>query len=192
MEPGDDSILGLLATDLDEYYALLWQKYVHCLNAYIYGHIKSLSDAEDIMQDIALRTYYALSGYSPEKICGMASWLRPWLYRVAKSAYLTHVEKDKHLAAVSLCMLEDVVPGAMQSLQCESPEQIVEDNEQRCELARLVASLPEKYREVIRLHYFNGLKLCEIADILHEPDGTVRQKERRALALLRKALCGGR
>jgi RNA polymerase sigma-70 factor (ECF subfamily) len=190
MEPGDDIILGLLATDLNEYYVLLWQKYVDSLYAYIFRHTKSLPDTEDIMQDIALRTYHALSGYSEEKIRGMAAWLRPWLYKVAKSAYLTYIEKHKHLVTVSLSTAEDTFLDEMQGAQSEWPEQILENKERRHELESLVAALPEKYCEVVYLHYFEGFKLYEIADILQEPGGTVRQKERRALALLRKAMSG--
>lgn len=188
MDPGDDTILGLLATDLNRHYVLLWQKYVGSLYAYIYRYTKNSPDADDIVQDIALRTYSALSGYSEEKIRSMASWLRPWLYKIARSAYLAYIEKRKH-TPVPLEVLGETFFDTIEDAPAKWPEHLLESKESRYELAAGVSALPEKYRKVIYLHYFEGLKLHEIAHKLHEADGTIRQRERRALALLRKEMC---
>lgn len=189
MEPRDDDvILGLLATDLNQHYALLWQKYGGILYSYVFRQTSNLHDTDDIMQDTALRAYNALSGYSADRIRSMTTWLRPWLYKVAKSAYLTHVDKQKRFVSVSLdAEIETLIDDERLS-SVEQPEHILEGKETRDQLARLVVALPEKYREVICLHYFDGFKLHEIADILQEPAGTIRQRERRALALLHKAI----
>jgi RNA polymerase sigma-70 factor (ECF subfamily) len=141
------------------------------------------------MQNIALRIYNALRGYSEEKIRSMVAWLRPWLYKIATSAYLTYIEEHKkRLCSISLDVEEDPFPGEIQDVPCKQPEQMLENKEQRHELEGLVASLPQKYRDVIYLHYFDGWKLHEVAGLLQEQAGTIRQRERRALALLRKAM----
>jgi RNA polymerase sigma-70 factor, ECF subfamily len=184
----DDVLLDLLATDLDRYYEVLLQKYGSILYSYVYQHIRNIGDTDDIMQDAALRIYSALSGYSKEQIYDMSNRLRPWLYKVTKSAYLTYIEKQKRFISVSLDAESEVFLDEESYVRSELPEQILEREETRNKLAVLVAELPEKYREVIYLHYFDEFKLFEIADILQEPEGTVRQKKRRALTLLQKAI----
>jgi RNA polymerase sigma-70 factor (ECF subfamily) len=48
--------------------------------------------------------------------------------------------------------------------------------------------LPAKYREVVLLRYYEGLKLKEIAGALRLSDGKVRSRLNRANALLRDRL----
>jgi RNA polymerase sigma-70 factor (ECF subfamily) len=53
-----------------------------------------------------------------------------------------------------------------------------------------VLRLPEKYKDVVYLHYYEGLKTDEIARMLGEKPSTVRNRLRDARGLLRKALGG--
>ena len=53
-----------------------------------------------------------------------------------------------------------------------------------------VLRLPEKYKDVVYLHYYEGLKTDEIARTLGEKPSTVRNRLRDARGLLRKALGG--
>jgi RNA polymerase sigma-70 factor (ECF subfamily) len=184
----DDVLLRLLATDLDRYYELLLRKYGNTLYSYVYQHIRNVVDTDDIMQDTSLRIYTALRGYSQEQLYDMSSRLRPWLYKVTKSAYLTYIEKQRRFLALSLDTESELFLDDESLIDSELPEQILEREETRDKLAGLVAELPAKYREVIYLHYFDDFKLFEIADVLQEPEGTIRQKKRRALALLQKAI----
>jgi RNA polymerase sigma-70 factor, ECF subfamily len=189
MEYNDETILTLLATDLNQHYGLLWQKYADNIYAYILRRTRNPHDTEDIMQNIALRIYNALRDYSQEKIRSMVAWLRPWLYKVATSAYLTYIEEQKkRLVPISLDLEDDPFAGEIEDVNSKQPAEILESKEQRHELEGLVADLPPKYRDVIYLHYFDGWKLHEVAELLQEQAGTIRQRERRALSLLRKAM----
>ena len=53
-----------------------------------------------------------------------------------------------------------------------------------------VLRLPEKYKDVVYLHYYEGYKTDEIARMLEEKPSTVRNRLRDARALLRQALGG--
>jgi len=53
---------------------------------------------------------------------------------------------------------------------------------------RAVAELPLAFREVIVLHYFEGLELADIAKILRVPIGTVKSRLARAREQLRRKL----
>ena len=53
-----------------------------------------------------------------------------------------------------------------------------------------VLRLPDKYKDVVYLHYYEGYKTGEIAEMLGEKPSTVRNRLRDARALLRQALGG--
>lgn len=56
------------------------------------------------------------------------------------------------------------------------------------ELIELVMSLPEKYREVIYLHYYVGYSVAELAKILNTREGTIKTRLRRAREALKLEL----
>ena len=53
-----------------------------------------------------------------------------------------------------------------------------------------VLTLPGKYREVVVLYYYEGLKLREVAKLLHLPTNTVSTRLRRARNMLNNQLKG--
>ena len=53
-----------------------------------------------------------------------------------------------------------------------------------------IHALPEKYRTVIYLYYYEGYGTNAIAKLLHRPDATVRTWLRRGRAMLKQALGG--
>ena len=56
--------------------------------------------------------------------------------------------------------------------------------------AEAVLSLPEKYRRVVYLHYYEGYTAPEIAEILDIKENTVYTQLTRGRALLRDVLGG--
>lgn len=60
--------------------------------------------------------------------------------------------------------------------------------EERIALGRALCSLPEELRQVILLHYFQNLKLKEIAEILEIGLPLVKYRLRRAKELLKKEI----
>lgn len=56
------------------------------------------------------------------------------------------------------------------------------------ELLRAVMELPEKYRAVVTLHYFEGYSCQEIAQLLHTGASAVSMRLHRARGMLQKQL----
>lgn len=53
-----------------------------------------------------------------------------------------------------------------------------------------VLRLPDKYKDAVYLHYYEGYKTDEVAHMLGEKPSTIRNRLRDARALLKKALGG--
>ena len=62
------------------------------------------------------------------------------------------------------------------------------DDSERREVRQAVLQLPAKYREMILLYYFQGMKIHEIASALNMKEGTVSTRLKRARDLLGKEL----
>ena len=56
------------------------------------------------------------------------------------------------------------------------------------DLYRALDQLPEKYRDVVKLKYFDGCTIREISDATGMPQGTVSVYLRRAVSRLRDQL----
>ena len=63
-----------------------------------------------------------------------------------------------------------------------------EASEEAQQLYAAVQTLPQKYREVILLRFYQDLTAPEIAEILHQATGTIYHKLTRAQEMLKKRL----
>lgn len=187
MDPGDADILALLATDLRHSYEQLVSTYWHQLKVFVLRQAGSpQEDAEDIVQEAFVRAYYALERYPAQRI--LALKVRPWLYKITWSVYCNYTERSKLPQSVPLDTSKDSAFLELEDDSHEQPEEVFENEERRRELVALVDTLPQRYRQVVSLHYFEDLGYQEIADIFNQPVGTVRVSVHRGIGLLRKAL----
>jgi len=108
-----------------------------------------------------------------------------WLLKIAKNMAADYNRKHHEVQSLSQ-MTEN---GALESI-LPAPTENLEENLDRKEeyLAVLegLNRLPDKYRLVIMLRYFEGLSGSEIALILGEPEGTIRNRIFRALEKIRQ------
>lgn len=186
MDPGDSDILALLATDLRHSYEQLVSIYWYRLKVFVLRQLERPQDVEDIVQESFVRAYYALERYLAERI--LALKIRPWLYKITWSVYCNYMERSKLQQSMSLDTSEDSALLELEDNGHEHPEEAFENEERRRELIALVDTLPQRYREVVSLHYFEDISYQEIADIFNQPAGMVRVSVHRGIRQLRKAL----
>jgi RNA polymerase sigma-70 factor (ECF subfamily) len=183
MEPREDELPELLATDLRGYFDRLVLNYAPQLYAFALRWIGNPTDAEDIVQGAFERAFITLSNYPAPHIRTMK--LRPWLYKVTLNVARNYVSRYK-LQAVSLNLVEDEeLLGRDEDWQYQ-PELVVESSERRRELEALVATLAPSYRNAISLCFFGDLSYQETANVLNVSIGTIKFYVHRGIALLRK------
>ena len=145
----------------------LFEKYQDNLYIIAFNVCKNAEDAKDVVQDTFIQYYSAKKEFDNEQ------HIRAWLIRVAinkaKNVNGTFWRKNK-------ISLEDY----MESLVFETPESE--------ELFETVMHLPEKYRIVIHLFYYEEYSVHEIADILKLSESNVKVRLSRGRSLLKEKL----
>ena len=144
-----------------------YQNMVYRIGLHAFGNPQ---DAEDIVQETFLRLYRQDRSFESDE------HLRRWLMRVA----------------VNLC--KDVLknPWRKRRVALDSiPEQPVFDRLEQGDLYREVMAMPEQYRTVLNLYYYEELSTKEIAELLHLRQTAVTTRLSRGRALLKERLGEG-
>lgn len=134
------------------------------------------SAADDIAQDTVVRAYRALQSYR---------WEAPfpaWLCRIALNAAHDYrrsswFRRVRFFDDISSHLTEERDPRA------EAMGRITQR-----EIRRAVASLPERERTAIWLHYFEGVSFAEIARLCGSHEATIRSRVKAGLRRLREGL----
>ena len=132
-------------------------------------HLKNEADTEDIFQTVFLK--YVLSSVSFES----PEHEKAWLIRVTINACKDLLKSFFRSRTVSL---DEVL---------EQPAQLQPDHR---EVLEVVLSLPQKYRDVIYLHYYEGYTAPQISRILGKNVNTVYTLLTRSRQILREKLGG--
>ena len=164
-----------------------------------YAMMRNQNDADDIYQEVFLR-YIRRSPvfHSPDHAkawmlkvtanCCKNHWKSPWAD--GRMEPLERQDGDGN----SYDMLEKYDTGNIQAtdISGEDPAQQFQERWQREQLRCRIGELPEQYRLVIHLYYYEELSTEEIARLLHRRTSTVRTQLVRARQQLRNILkqCG--
>ncbi len=184
----DDDLREMLKADLDQYFPELVVSYESRLKTYAFNLLGHWQDAEEVVQDAFLRAYFALKGYSSERLRALR--LRAWLYVIVKNTCYNYCrEKKKSSLSISLSTWEedDQFPER-EAAQSYQPEVVIETRERRHEIEQAVQALSPCYREMVRLHLLEGFSCQEIADLLDRPIGTVKNYVYRGRKIVAKRL----
>lgn len=183
--PDVADLMAMLATDLDA----AFEQVVLCFQRRIYAFALRMSgnpeDAEEVAQDTFVRAYRALAVYPARRVRELK--IQPWLYQIALNVFRNRV-RGGHLPVVSLDMPEVGAMAEIADTTQAQPEAATVSSEQQHDLAALVATLPQRFREAVVLRHVEGFSYQEIATLLGEPIGTVKSDVHRGTRLLRQAL----
>jgi RNA polymerase sigma-70 factor (ECF subfamily) len=148
----------------------------------VYGAaLRILGDREaalDAASQTFMKAYRAFDSYDPSRP------IKHWLLRIAVNEAITIGRAKTRERARSAPETETVVLPST----TPTPEAEALDRESRDGIRAAVAQLPELYREVVVLRYFNELSVDEVASVLGRSSSTVGVQLLRARQLLRKAL----
>lgn len=144
---------------------VLAQRYAQMVYRMAYARTGSKTDAEDVVQEVFLRLVRARPSFRDEEH-GKA-----WLLRVAANC-------TNDLFRLPWRKREEPLRPSMAAEEGPEPSGVLE----------AVLALPEKYRLVVHLYYYEELSTAEIGRIIGRSEGAVRSRLFRAKRMLRDLL----
>ncbi|MFK7930754.1 MAG: RNA polymerase sigma factor [Myxococcota bacterium] len=134
----------------------------------------TLNDA--LAQDLTQVTFLHLHRARRDFRAGAT--LRPWLFAIAMNARREHFRKSRRR-----------VPTTTDPAQEPSQPPDASTATERL-VRRALAELPEAQREVVLLHYYEGLSMAEVAAAVGASRSAVKVRAHRAYQVLRHILDG--
>jgi RNA polymerase sigma-70 factor (ECF subfamily) len=144
--------------------------------------LRNPADAEDAAQECCLRAYRHFDTFRGGPI-------KPWLLAILRNVCRAEYARRGALRAVQADGL-DAADDVAENLWGEvspSPETVSLSRFDAATVQRLIAQLPDAFREVLVLREINDLSYRDIAEVTGSPVGTVMSRLARARALLRDA-----
>ena len=142
----------------------VYRKYADRVFAAAFSVCQNQADADDAVQDAFIKYNSAGDIFRDEE------HMKAWLLRVA-------INRAKDIRASfwrkNRVSWEEYMEG------------IIFDEPEDSRLFEAVMKLPDKYRAVIHLYYYEEYSIGEIAGILHSREGTVKSRLSRGRSLLK-------
>ena len=141
--------------------------------AYLRRHCSNDEDAADLTQKTFFKAWVSLTSYQ-----GRSSF-PTWLHGIAHHVYVDWRRKKNPSGTQSDDWWEAQASGAT------SPFEDTAERDLAARVYGLVQRLEEEVRDVVHLHYYQGLSISETAEALGIATSTVKYRLRGALDFLR-------
>jgi RNA polymerase sigma-70 factor (ECF subfamily) len=135
------------------------------------------ADAEDVTQEVFLRVHHGLASFRGE------AQFSSWIYRIGFNQAVNLKARVRYRAPH---LSEDALAQAASPLL--DPEGRLAAARRQQALAECMNELPEVYQSSLRLYYWLGESVVEIATLLGVPENTVKSYLHRARRLLHEML----
>jgi len=150
----------------DKEIAEIYARHIKTIYRVCFAYMKNSADTEDAVQD----TFVKLIRYST--VFESEEHEKAWLIRTASNVCKDilkawwrkreNLEDYEHLHGTGGIVIDDTL--------------------------KVVMSLPDKYKTVVYLYYYEGYTSVEIAELLHKPQSTIRNYLHEARNVLRQQL----
>ena len=144
-----------------------------CLNL-----CRNYHDADDLFQDTVLRAVKYYDSFNDD------TEFDKWIYKICVNTYKSGLRKLYRLRPIAFTSEEE--HDAYFSLIPD--DDTTASHEEYKELLKAANRIPDKYRTVLVLRYFNDCSEKETAKIIGIPEGTVKSRLNKAKELIRKEL----
>lgn len=184
MEPHDRTDEEIVAQALKdkEQFGLLIGRYEAKLTRYLARlGLASAEDREDVLQNAFIKAYRNLNSFDPTLS------FSSWMYRITHNEAMSHFRAKRARPALELGEEGERLLMELRDEEADTARR-AEARLSSENLARALAQLAPKYRDVITLRYFEERSYAEMSDILTLPVGTVSTLIHRAKRSLKEAL----
>lgn len=147
--------------------------YYHCVKI-----LRNESDAQDAAQDVLMAVLRGLDGL--KEPAAFHSWLNRIIARTCMKTYAREHREIPMSESAEVSLFENLDDQRI-------PEKIVDTEETRRMIRKLVDELPPAQRLCLLMYYYDELPVKDIAEAMGAPENTVKSR----LSYARKAIKAG-
>lgn len=182
MDRSDEELVARISARDEGAFELLYRRYGDLVYSVALRVLADPALAQDVAQEVFLRVWRSPSSYD-----GTRGRFANWLASVTRNRA---VDEVRMRGRRRLREMGGDLPLEPPDEHAADPAQAAEMEMERAAIVRALRTLPEEQRQALELAYFGGLTQQEIAEMLHQPLGTVKTRTRLAMKKLRLALSG--
>ncbi len=162
---------------LGDHYAFgeLYECHAPVIFRYLFAHLDSRMDAEDLTGEVFLKAWQSLPKYKERGVPFLA-----FLFRVARNVLVDHYRQSNRQDSKA----PEDMDGYKQDSSSE-PVDLVGTQMEHQHVLRVLSRLRPDYRMVITLRFISELSPEETAQAMERSVGAIRVLQHRALAALR-------
>lgn len=160
-----------------EEYCQYVEKYANMVLRISVNYCKSIPDAEDMVQEVFLKLYETNKDFQDDE------YIKRWIIRVT-------INLCKNYLKSAWCQKIHFFDSANTEENLDNLTEFFEEDKEKTALYRAVKKLPEKYRSVVHLYYYEEYPIRDIAEILQKKETTIQTRLMRARNMLKEQLKG--
>ena len=187
----ENELIKLILQGESDKFRIFVEKYRQMVFRTCMGFVHNKEDADDLTQEVFIQAYRSLPDFK------MKSAFSTWLYRIAVNRCIDWARKKKPQTVSAICDGSEEELDIYDTIADSGggPEEDLIKQENAVYLRKLVESLPEIYKTVIILYYFEDFSPQEISEITGVPKRTIDTRLFRGKNLLKlkmeELICGG-
>lgn len=140
-----------------------------------YRMLGNPAEAEDAAQETFLRAYSKLATYQPERK------FVNWLLSIASHYCIDRLRRKSRAPQLSL---EEPLPPEWLTSDAPRPDEVVNKNQERERVRKVLDTLPSDYRAAVVLRYWYGLSYQEIAETTGSTESAIKSRLHRARRMM--------
>lgn len=161
-------------------FAQLYQLHYQDVYGYCLRRLFDRHHAEDVTSTVFMKVMHSLDSF-----IGDERQFRTWLLRIATNSVNDHLRNSRRRFSVMQYFARECRAESESSAALDDNEELLE---KKARLKQALLSMRPQYQTVISLHFFEKMKLVDIAACLGKKPSTIRTRLSRATAQLRKKL----
>ncbi|UCE21998.1 MAG: RNA polymerase sigma factor [Candidatus Aminicenantes bacterium] len=181
MDVEEESLIAEAQKGHEAAFEKLYIRYREPIADLAFRYVGNYQDAEELLQDIFVKSFMAIKWYRPLPDARFFSWI----YRIGINCAINFVKRKKRRPFRSGSEIREVDVQIQQSLQ---PEIQYVNREIREVFYKGLEAVSPKQKMIFILKNSDGMSTAEVAAHLKCSEGTVRKQFHRAIVKLRREL----
>jgi len=180
----DEELVSCIIKGKAELFSVIIDRYQSKVFSTAFRYTHDNEEARDLTQEIFIKLYNNLQGYKSK-----ASF-STWLYRIAVNRCIDWARKKKIQTVSAIYDSSDEEIDIYEIIEDGDggPEEALIKQENDIYIRKVIEDLPEIYKTVIILYYFEDFSPQEISDIMDIPKRTIETRLYRGKSLLKLKL----